>query len=127
VRGPRICIATVWILLSTLAAAAPPIRAHLVVTKADPHRVEVYVTVTPAPENAGYLAELACDGHDASTFRQLEGARSAGPFQPVVWREVPDGECQVRVTLFSGAGPIASATHQLRIGFGRGDDVALEP
>lgn len=54
----------------------------------EPVTITVFVNVPPAPENRGYfvIAEPRGRGASHSTFRQLEGATSEGPFQPVVMK-----------------------------------------
>jgi len=87
------------------AQAAAPITARVIVPKAKPHALEVYVTVEPRPENRGFSAWLTCDGEPVtSTFRQLDGASSRGPFPPIVWTPLPDCTYLVSVAVIGPDG-----------------------
>lgn len=55
----------------------------------EPSTITVFVRVAPAKENHGYYVLAQCrrdDGLSTSHFQQLEGAASAGPFAPAVFR-----------------------------------------
>jgi hypothetical protein len=126
-KAAAIFIATLQILLSTPAAAADAIAARTVIPK-HKRSIEVYVTVPPAPDNRGYVVALACDGEAiASTYRQLDGSASRGPFQPVVFAQLRDGVYRVSVVLVGSRGLLASAKPQIvRIGFGKAPDLFSE-
>lgn len=93
-------------------AGGEAIRARVRVVKAvEPGELEVYVSVPPAAANRAFTVTATCRGDEVqSSYRQLEGERSEGPFAPVVWRQLAG--CQYVVTtalLGAGGQPIARA------------------
>lgn len=93
-------------------AGGAAIRARVhVVRVTEPGELEVYVSIAPAAANRAYLVTASCRGDQVqSSYRQLEGQRSEGPFAPVVWRNLPGCTYTVATTLLgAGERPVATA------------------
>jgi hypothetical protein len=85
------------------------IRARVRVIKTwAPGEVEIFVTVPPAAANHGYEVIGYCNGvPEQRSFRELHGADSQGPFDPVKWRGLPGCQYAIDVVLLgAGSRPI---------------------
>ena len=79
--------------------------------------------VPPAAENRGVLGTLDCPHYSRSSFLQLDGERSRGPFQPFDWPRLPDCIYTIAVTLIGADGrPIAATQLRAIVGAPRTED-----
>lgn len=87
-------------------AGPDAIRAHVrIVRNTEPGQLEVYVAVPPAAANRAFTVAATCRGDQVeSSYRQLEGERSKGPFAPVVWRNLPGCTYAIATELLGAGG-----------------------
>lgn len=87
-------------------AGPDAIRAHVrIVRNTEPGQLEVYVAVPPAAANRAFTVAAICRGDQVeSSYRQLEGERSQGPFAPVVWRNLPGCTYAIATELLGAGG-----------------------